>query len=232
MHLADSPGKGPGGLLPAAILVFIFLLCPPPAAGRTRYRVARFVEKNGLVHMDVSFPNLMTSKLRRKLKSGFVQTILLRAVVREQGTRKAVHFTISTATLVYDLWNETYEVTVVQPHRTLRLSTKNADKAVSWISSSHSLAVVRFSALKPGLYYYVDADVLYNPLSKALLRKVRRWLRSPRDAVSGLVAGRSFFGLSLSFFVNQKISPAERRIRFRTQNFYRPPKEKTGGSGR
>ena len=217
MRWADFLGRRTVALL----VLVLAMLSGAKAQSKTRYRVARFVEKDGLVHMDVSFPNLMTRKMRSKLRSGFLQTVLLRAVVRREGSGRAIRFVVSTATLVYDLWNETYDVSVVQPHRKLTFRVKTMTEAVAKLTSSHMLPIIAYRKLRPNTYYYVDVDVLYNPLSKSLLRKVRRWLRSPKDPAADLIAGRSFFGLSLSFFVNPKVSPAERRFRFRTQSFYR-----------
>ncbi len=222
MHWADFPGRR------TTVLVVIFLATMPwtDSWAKTRYRVARFIEKNGMVHMDVTFPNLITRKMRPKLKSGFLQTVLIRAVVREEGTGRMIRFVASTATLVYDLWNETYDLSVVQPGRKLTFHSKTMDDAIKQLTSSHMLPIADYSKLRPNVYYYVDMEVLYNPLSKALLRKVRRWLRTPRDPAADLIAGRSFFGLTLSFFVNPKVSPAERRIRFRTQSFYKAARDK------
>jgi len=204
------------------VLAGLFCLAVVPyAEARTRYRVAKFVENAGLVMMTVSFPGLVNNKIRRKLKSGFKQTIILRAQVRNAATGQTVARSIWTCTVVYDLWADRYIVTTADAVKRTIFKDKTLDAATRHIASVHRLPLILQSKMQPWHYYYTAVSVQFNPVSAALLRKVRRWLATPRQQADTATSPASFFGSSLRFFVNARVSPAEREIRFRSQNFYR-----------
>jgi hypothetical protein len=189
------------------------------------YKVARFVESKGVIYMDLKFSELFNKKkLRKKLKSGFVQTIVLRVAVHEAVTHRRLAFTLWTCTVVYDLWENRYLIKVADSRKKRTFKVKTQKKAIKKSTTVERLPLIKAAKITPYKYYFVGMRVLYNPVSKSLLRKVRQWLRKPRGGPGRLLRGASVFGSQLSFFINPRISPAERQIRYRTQNFYRTKK--------
>jgi len=205
-------------------IVLAGLLClaaTPPAEARIHYRIAQYRESGGVVMMTVSFPNLINNKIRRKLRSGFKQTIILRAQVRDATTGQTLARSMWTCTVVYDLWADRYIVTTADATKRHVFKDKTLAAAIGHIVTVRRLPVILQRDMKAWRYYYTSIRVQFNPVSTALLRKVRRWLATPRQQADTATSPASFFGSSLRFFVNAKVSPAEREIRFRSQNFYR-----------
>lgn len=195
------------------------------AKRRFKYKVAKFVESKGTIYMNVSFRELFTKKLRKKLRSGFVQTVLVRLTLKDAITGRKITRTVWTCTVIYDLWESRYSVRVADSQKKKKYEVKSLKEAVEKSTSIKRLPLVEKKKVAPMRYYYVNMKVLYNPMSKSLLRKVKKWLTSPRGGgPTRLVRGSSFFGSSLSFFVNPRISPAERLLNLRSQNFYRTEK--------
>lgn len=214
------------GLLWWAVLG-VSILAPVRALAKRRfkYKVAKFVESKGTIYMDVSFKELFTKKLKKKLKSGFIQTIVVRLTVKDAITGRKIERTVWTCAVIYDLWENRYSVRVADSRKKKKYEVKSLKEAIKKSTSIKRLSLVAKKKVSPMRYYYVNMKVLYNPMSKRLLRKVKKWLTSPRGGgPERLVRGSSFFGSSLSFFVNPKISPAERFLNLRSQNFYRTEK--------
>lgn len=204
------------------------LLCSLPAPARARrkiiYKVARFLEDKNTVYMSVKFPKLITSKLKRKLKSGFTQTVVLHATLYDYLTRRKKSVSLWTCTAVYDLWEDHFTIKVADPDKRKTYREKRLTGAIKRVTTVKKLPIVSTAKVPTWRYFFVAVTVRYNPVSKRLLRKVRKWLRKPRGGPRTLMRIQSFFGSSLSFFINPRISPAERSLRFRTQNFFRTEK--------
>jgi hypothetical protein len=214
----------PWYLLLALLVATVCLPVGRARAKKFKYKVAKFVESKGVIYMDVKFPELFTKKLRKKLKSGFVQTIVLRVTVREAITRRRLTRTVWTCTAAYDLWEDRYLVRVADPRKKKTFREKTRKKAIVRATTVDRLPLVKASKVAPYKYYFVSMRVLFNPVSKSLLRKVRQWLREPRGGPDRILRGPSVFGSRLSFFINPRISPAERQMKLRTQSFYRTEK--------
>lgn len=197
------------------------LLSISTSHAKVRYKIGRFVEDKQNIYVSFSFSELVNTTIKRKLKSGFTQKILLYAGIFDYITRQRKAFTIWTCTATYDLWEDHYIIQTADPHKKTTFKEKTQAKAIGRMVTVDRLPVMTRSQVPAWKYFYVDVLVRYNPVSPKLLRKVRTWLRRPRGGPGGLLSTQSFFGSSLSFFVNPRISPAEKSISFRTQNFYR-----------
>lgn len=206
-------------------LVTVSVSLPCFAKKRFKYKVARFVESKGVIYMNVSFPELFTKKLKKKIKSGFVQTIMVRVTLRDALTKERLVRTVWTCTLVYDLWEKRYLVRVADTVKSSTYKVEKPKDAIKRSTTIHRIPLIDGKKIETSRYYYVGLRILYNPMSKQLIKKVKRWLKSPREGGHDrMLESSSFFGSSLSFFVNPRISPAERLLRLRTQYFYRTEK--------
>ena len=71
--------------------------------------------------------------------------------------------------------------------------------------------------LKPKASHFVGLLVEVNPLSKATLERIRRWVALPRGA-GDVSPGDSLFGSFVGLFVT-RVPAADRTVTFRSQNF-------------
>ncbi len=205
------------------IVTVVFALQSRPVSARrsARYKKAGFVEFKGIIYMSVGFPGLFNRKLKKQIKSGFVQTIVVELTVRDAVTNKRMAETLWTCTVVYDLWEDRYLIRIADAARRETHRVKTLKEAIVRSTSIERLPLIKAKKIEKSRQYYVGMRLLYNPMSRDLMRKVKKWLKTPRTGGHDrLLGGSSFFGSSLSFFINPRISPAERTLRVRTQNFY------------
>ena len=209
---------------PLAALLLLALgvaLAPRPAAAQQRvvYKRGEFRQEGKWLTLTVGFRELFDRKLRRRLKSGFATTVVMRVYLFEQQGRRNVAFSARTLKAVYDLWDEEYRLQFDEPGRTRFRRWRKQTDVVDRLTSLWRFPVAKTKDVKPGARYFVAIIAEVNPLSDALLAEVRRWLRNPRR--HSRIGEASFFGSFVSIFVNNKIRRAERTFRLRTQPFFR-----------
>jgi len=185
-----------------------------------RVRVLRFEEKNAVIQTTLSFPDLIDGELAKKLDSGFVTTVVLRAYVYRERTEKPITLSVVTIQCAYDLWEEVYVIRIRDPRGELNLKRATRAEAVRDLTSVVQLPLVPSVLVPPGINHFLAVIVEVNPVSDALLAEVRRWLSRPNR--SRLGGADAFFGSFVSIFVNPKVAQADRALRFRSQPFYRP----------
>jgi hypothetical protein len=215
------------GLL-GLVVVLLALLCasrPARAAddddGDVTLRRFRFAEKGKSLVISIGFTDVFDERLLQDLDSGVATTVVLRAYVYPDA-RDALPVAYTTATLrvVYDLWEEVYEVQIEDARGRRKFVEASRAEALKRVTTLADFAVCPLAKLPIGDYFFVGIVVEVNPVSKELLAEVRRWLA--RDADKQRAAGESsFFGSFVSVFVNPKIPVSDRTLKLRSQAFYR-----------
>jgi hypothetical protein len=197
-------------------------LAPAPAAGQVKLKHAVFREQGKYLTVTVGFREMFNAQLRKRLRSGFATTVVMRIYLYEKDGSAAVAFSARTLRAVYDLWDERFLLRVHEPGRSWRRYYRSQKDVVDRLTSTWRFPVARLSKIRPGKHYFLAIIAEVNPMSEALLAEVRRWLRNPHGSRTR-VYGESFFGSFVSIFVNNKIRRAERTFRLRTQPFFRRP---------
>jgi hypothetical protein len=188
---------------------------------RVTHRAFRFAEKGKNMTITVAFTDVFDARLLADLDSGVATTVVLRAYVYPE-TKDALPIAFTTATLrvVYDLWEEVYEVQIDDTRGRRRYVEASQAEALKRVTQLVQFPVAPLARLPIGERYFVGIVVEVNPISQELLAEVRRWLA--QDADKQRVAGdSSFFGSFVSIFVNPKIPVADRTLKLRSQPFYR-----------
>jgi hypothetical protein len=172
--------------------------------------------KGGAPSITVSVRDLADKEVRRRLKSGLPQTFVTRAYAYGGETDRPVAMSAMTCRVVYDLWEEVYQVHVQNPKggraRTLKTIAEVEQTCLQ-------LDGIRIGG--PGDYQahrgksvYFAVLIEFNPLSDGTVERIRRWLARP--AGGGQLGDEAFFGSFVSVFVSRRIGQAERVLRFRS----------------
>lgn len=180
----------------------------------------RFEEREGRLTITGGFREVFDERLRRRLRSGFATSVVMRIYVYTDEGGEPLVATARTLRAVYDLWEEIYLLRFEEPgRRQVRRLRAEAD-VVDRLTSFWRFALGPISRFTPGREYFVAALIEVNPMQRELLAEVRRWLRRPSLAPHHR-GEASFFGSFVSIFVNDKIRRAEKTFKVRSQPFYR-----------
>lgn len=180
----------------------------------------RFVERGALLHVTTKIGKLFDRAAYEALDSGFASTIVIRMWVYPRDSTDPVAFNLINRQVLYNLWDEVYELRFVDPTGTKVFKERRKAEALTRLTNLDDLAVARLADLPYGQVFLLAMEVQLNPVSKETLAQVRRWLSQGNGG--GLDRGGAFFGSFVSVFVNPKIPDADRALRVRSQPFYRP----------
>lgn len=113
--------------------------------------------------------------VRKDLVSGLTNKVVIRIAL--QGTQPAMQRLIGIA-VKYDLWEETFGVRVsVDEVEVATKSLRSVDAVVAMLSN---LTVPRLfaidSALPPGKPLMLTAQILFDPIEKARMEEIRKWV--------------------------------------------------------
>jgi hypothetical protein len=219
MRSTTAPGRA-SQLLAACVLLFTVVIPLRPAFAEPKVvnKSVSFVRKNNVVTMSVGFAEMFDAKLKKRLKSGFTTTVVMRVYLYQQGGGQPIAMSARTLRAVYDLWDENFRIKIDEPMGSRRVKLRKLDKTVKKLASFDKYPLVPYALMQPGRRYFVAGIVEVNPMSSEVLAAVRRWLRKPSRR---RVGGDSLFGSFVSIFVNDKIRRAAKIYKFRSQPFYR-----------
>jgi hypothetical protein len=207
-------------------LCLALLLAAPRAAHAegdddVQLRKFGFAERGKFLAVSVSFTDVFDARLLRDLDSGFATTLVVRVYVFPDGEGALpVAMTAATLRVVYDLWEEVYQVQIDDTRGRARSVEVTRADALKRVTALIEFPVASLKRVPIGDVHYVGLIVEVNPVSEELLAEVRRWLaRDPAKAQSS--GESSFFGSFVSIFVNPKVPVADRTLKLRSQPFYR-----------
>ena len=180
----------------------------------------RFVERGDLLHVTTKIGKLFDRAAYEALDSGFTSTIVIRMWVYPRDSTDPIAFNLVNRQVLYNLWDEVYELRFVDPTGTKVFKEKRKAEALTRLTNLDDVAIARLADLPYGQVFLLAMEVQLNPVSKETLAQVRRWLSQGNGG--GLDRGGAFFGSFVSVFVNPKIPDADRALRIRSQPFYRP----------
>lgn len=205
----------------AATLLLVFLSLGPQARAQKDNAPTRnlgvHINKN---HLETSFGfhDVFTSSIRQKLNSGLPTRVVLQMNLERQGVDTPVSYWVRTTSIVYDLWEESYIVTVEDSKGRRQAKAKTPSKAVALAATLSSCQVARVNGLPPG-NYRLRTVIEVNPVSKEMIANIRRWLARPSSASSGPDSQSNFFGSFVGVFVDRRIGQADHSVTFVSQWF-------------
>jgi len=184
----------------------------------------RFIERGNALTVLTTITKLFDSAAYNALDSGFTSTVFIRIWVYPVGSTEPVAFVALDRQVVYNLWDEEYELVFKEPGGRRKFKEKRKSEALKALTSLDGVPIAPLASLPFGSprenVFMLAMQVELNPVSDQTLTEVRRWLT--QGSGGGLDRGGAFFGSFVSVFVNPKIAAADRVLRIRSQPFYRP----------
>lgn len=205
--------------LSAALLAALALALLAPSTGSaqdvpTREVRVRWADETASISFDAT--DLADRGLRRRLRSGYVQTLAMRVYAYGSGG-EPVAVALRSCRVLYDMWEENYRVQVQTDDADRVVTVDSVDEVLRTCMVAEGMRVGRSSHWRGarGGRVYFAALVELNPVSPDMVHRIRRWLARPGGATVG--GGDAFFGSFVSLFVNRRIAEAELTFRFRSQ---------------
>ena len=128
--------------------------------------------------------------LRQDLTSGLTNRMLIRVTLNSDGQRMSQ--SVVAIGIRYDLWEETFRMTVSVDERELPARTLPTIEAVLTLLGDLPLnSVLRSSALRTGAVYTLQAEVLFDPIDRERMENIRRWVAQTSALPTGSAGGSS-----------------------------------------
>jgi len=190
----------------------------PTSPSKLPSRRANYAWDKTLLRATFSFRDVIVddSNILNKLSSGIRNVIALRAYVFHEGDERPVALAVRHCEVVYDLWEEVYNIHIIEQGRVRDTAAVNVEGVIRQCGEARDLVVADRSQLTAGQAYFVAAIVDVNPISPQLLEQMRRWMSRPRGS-AGAGSGDAIFGSFTEVFLRQ-IGTTDRTLKFRTQD--------------
>jgi hypothetical protein len=168
-------------------------------------------------------PGHLDPALSRKLDSGLVMHIVVRAGIYEDGTGTPVAVALRVCDVRYDLWDTVYLMHISDPEHDHDQSGLVQDAVVRNCAQVSNFPIAkRGTQLTSGKSYFLGVVVDVNPVSQEMLEQMQKWVARPtgnRDIGSG----DALFGGFVRLFVRPiGTGMSDKTIMFKTQSIVVP----------
>ena len=180
----------------------------PPA----RKRVTAAWDDKQMLHIGVSYRELVDGATTKKLQSGLPTTIVTRAGLFRAGENRPIAGIARTCVVTFDLWDELYHLKINGGPDEVVISIDGSPEGVLRRCAELEFTVPRW-ALAPKGDFYVLANGSVNPVSGDMVERIKRWVTRPVG--TNVAAGDALFGSFVDLFVTRGIGDADRVLEFR-----------------
>ena len=186
---------------------------PPPVRQATLA-----LDDKQFLRVNVSYRDVVDTATVAKLRGGLPTTIVMTAYVFRDGGGAGIAATYKSCRVIYDLWNEIYQIEVSQSGAPKEEQfSATLEGVLRRCTESDRLIVAPRAILAPPGSYYLGAIVEVNPVSPEMLDRIKRWVSRPTDTTSA-APGDALFGSFVGLFAVRP-GRADRQLSFRTQSF-------------
>jgi hypothetical protein len=197
---------------------------PPKTPAALPGRAGSVINEKGGVKLSVGFRDVVDAEIHRKLVSGLPTVITMRGYLFRDSGGDPVALAAKSCRIVYDVWDEVFRIQLVQPGVTQPGSTQevvavNEEGVLRNCCEARNVPLVD-RAILARVPHFVATLVEVNPVSPAMLDRIKRWVTRPSGS-SGIGPGDSLFGSFVGLFV-ARIGDADRKLAFRTAAFLPP----------
>ena len=117
----------------------------------------------------------LPESVRKDLASGLTNRMLIRMTLAVEG--RTISRAVITLGIKYDLWDETFRMTLSVDDRELPARTLTKIEDVLGLLADLPLHdVLRTSGLQPGRTHTLLAEVLFDPVDRERMENIRRWV--------------------------------------------------------
>ena len=194
------------GLRPTALAALALLAAAPAALAATAPAPLplTLAARGGRVEAAVDLSSAFPATVERDLGNGLTNVVAVYVTLApdDGGNPTAVFGRVFE--ILFDVWEETYAVTVKDPQRPegVRLVLRDFHALRRFLSEEGGIDLGPVSAL-PGSAFHVDARVEVNPVSKEQLQRTREYIANPAAGTRTAGGTRSVLGAMASFLLRE-----------------------------
>lgn len=165
--------------------------------------------------LSLSFRDVATPEVLRKLRLGLPTTIVLTGVLR--ANLDIVSTTYQRCKITWHVWEEMYRVEVSRASQpsVKRSWSPSVNGVLRRCAEADRLVVAERAQVPLGKALTLDARILVNPVSPELLEKIKRWISRPSSAATATSASKLFSTFTGLFMT--RVGEAEGELRFVTR---------------
>lgn len=187
-------------------------------------RTGRFAwsKTKATLQASVSFREVFTVEVLRKLRLGLPTTIVLTALLTGGG--KSLGSSFQRCKVTWHVWEEMYRIEISrsgQP-KVGHSWSANVNGVLRRCAEADRLPVAMAALVPLQQPLTLHARVLVNPVSPQLLEKIKRWISRPSGSTGNTSASKLFSTFTGLFLT--RVGEAERELKFRTRPAPAPPK--------
>ena len=194
-----------GGRAIAAALAALALALATPAGAVTSSPLSvRLAAREGRVLATVDLAAAFAPSVERELGNGLTNVVAVYLSVLPAGGGGPVLVYGRVVEILFDVWEEHYDVTVKDPRTPQGVRIVHADfRALRAFLSEEKELDLGPVALLPADAFVVEARVEVNPISKEQLHRTREFIANPAAGSRGGGASRSVLGAMASFLLRE-----------------------------
>ena len=142
--------------------------------------------------------------LARELGNGLTNVVAVYVVVLPAGSRQPAMLYGRVIEILFDVWEETYQVTVRDPYfpQGVQVVLRDFPALRRFLSDARDVDVGPRGIL-PGGPFFVEARVEVNPVSKEQLQRTREFIANPAAGTRAQGGSRSVLGAMASFLLRE-----------------------------
>lgn len=187
----------------AALAGLLLSAALPAAAGPAELRVT-LAARAGRVAATVDLSEAFPAALEQEVGNGLTNLVAIYVAVIPIGGREPALLYGRVVEILFDVWEETYSVTVKDPHvpQGVRLVLRDFAALRRFLSEPRDLDLGP-TTLLPGGAFLVEARVEVNPVSKEQLQRTREFIANPAAGTRAQGGSRSVLGAMASFLLRE-----------------------------
>ena len=191
------------GAIGAAALAALAAALPATAAAAPQPLPLQLAARSGRLIATVDLSAAFPATLEREMGNGLTNVVAVYVTVIPSGSRHPAMLYGRVVEILFDVWEETYAVTVKDAHvpQGVRFVLPDFKSLRAFLSQERDIDLGPV-ALLPAEPFFVEARVEVNPVSKEQLQRTREYIANP---AAGARAGgsRSVLGAMASFLLRE-----------------------------
>jgi hypothetical protein len=179
----------------------------------------RLAARNARVLATIDLAAAFPPSLERELGNGLTNVVAVYVSVLPSGGGHPALIYGRVVDILFDVWEETYAVTLKDPHvpQGVRLVLKDFAALRRFLADERDLDLGPVSLLPNGPFV-VEVRVEVNPVSREQLQRTREFIANPAAGTRGTGTSRSVLGAMASFLLREPDPGSDVRV-FRSRAF-------------
>ncbi len=202
-----------------AAIALLALASAAPAAADAGPLPATLTAQKGRMEASLDLSAAFPPSIERELGNGLTNVVAIWVSVVPASGGPPVLLYGRVVDVLYDVWEETYAVTLKDPRAPQGTRATLADFAAlrRFLADEKGLDLGAVAAL-PASPFVVEARVEVNPVSKEQLQRTREFIANPSTGASSAGGSRSVLGAMASFLLREP-NPGSNVHLFRSRPF-------------